>query len=181
MKPSSSICAASPVFNQPSTKEFFVASSLFQYPGVILGPLISISPTSPCFTSLPFSSTIFTSVCNKGFPAEPIFLAASSPDNPIPPGLVSVIPQPCHSSTPLFCQVSIMTSAHGAPPTPAPSILEKSVVAKFGCCIINWKGAGTAKKCVIPKSGLLIISKAFPGSNSFIKTICPPLCKIGFA
>ena len=60
----------------------------------MLGPFIRISPTSPFSTSFPFLSTIFTEVCNKGFPADPIFLAASSPDKLIAAGLVSVIPQP---------------------------------------------------------------------------------------
>ena len=65
-------------------------------------------------------------------------------------GLVSVIPKPCANDTPRSIQVSMIVKAHGAPPTPAIRSRDRSVSSKSGCCIMNWYGAGTAKKWVMP-------------------------------
>ena len=65
-------------------------------------------------------------------------------------GLVSVIPNPCMIETPRSNQFSMIVRAHGAPPTPAFLRRDRSVCSKSGCCIMNWYGAGTAKKWVMP-------------------------------
>ena len=71
----------------------------------------------------------------------------------VPAGLVSVMPQPWTSGTPRPVQVSRIDKAQGAPPTPATRSRERSASPNLGCCIMNWYGAGTAKKWVIPNDG----------------------------
>ncbi len=89
------------------------------------------------------------------------------------------MPNPCNSGTPRSFQASMIASAHGAPPTPATRRRVRSVESKSGCCIMNWYGAGTPKKWVMPWAGSPSTASVSPGSNCLSSTTVPPAWSTG--
>ena len=90
--PSSSRCPTSPVCNQPSITVDAVASGLFQYPGMMIGPRSRTSPVSSGPRWAPFAPAIATSTVGIGRPTELGLRRPSAPERVVAADEDSVSP-----------------------------------------------------------------------------------------
>ncbi len=136
------------MWSHPPASAAALASGLFQYPAITVGPFTTISPTSPGPQRLPSSASIATCEWMVGRPAEPTLRNASAAGSIVAAADTSVRLKPCSIGTPRAWIVRSSDTGTGAPPEHATRQLDRSAVAKRGCSLSCWRITGTDSSAV---------------------------------